>query len=651
MAYENDILTRNDDDELSVRVVQSTGDNPAVAYDDVYTRDDNGKLAVRVVGAGGGDTHNKGSFLTPEALRTAYPTAQPGDFAIVESTDTVWVWDNDGSQWKDGDTKGQVTSVNNQTGAVTVQETLVSGTNIKTVDGNSLLGSGNLELSTYLPYPAGWTTTGTTKAFCDDIAADTTAVEGKAYLGEVTCSDLPASMANGEVVVEIMDGTTAANKVIVLTLTSGNTAPYMWKYTYWNDGTDVSGWQTWATSAQGAKADTAVQPGDLATVATTGAYSDLTGTPTIPTAIQVSTMPTAAAGELDKIYQFVGTTDANYTNGYFYKCVSDGQDPATYSWTQTDVQPQAGGLPSQTGQSGKFLTTDGTDASWATVPSGQIIQYSTVPAASSANLGQIIQYVGATDANYTNGLFYFCYESPVNPGTYGWAQKIVDVSTPNANQKGFYLEVKNPGVIGWSTKKPLVNNTTATSALAIGDTITTTGQKCTALNAAQASGTAGIALGFGARTTGNWCCQIGPWTNSDNDTFKFGNGNGNFELMSADGTIPTDRFTTTPVADGTYVPTLTISSGTATRSWAAPGGGGSTALSLTLAAVNWSNNSITVTATGVTASNNVIVSPAPASQSAYTTAGVICTAQASDSLTFTCTTTPSSDLTVTVLII
>ena len=38
-----------------------------------------------------------------------------------------------------------------------------------------------------------------------------------------------------------------------------------------------------ATAAQGAKADSAVQPGSLATVATTGAYADLTGKPTIPT--------------------------------------------------------------------------------------------------------------------------------------------------------------------------------------------------------------------------------------------------------------------------------------------------------------------------------------------------------------------------------
>ncbi len=37
-----------------------------------------------------------------------------------------------------------------------------------------------------------------------------------------------------------------------------------------------------ATAAQGALADTAVQPGDLATVATTGAYSDLVGAPAVP---------------------------------------------------------------------------------------------------------------------------------------------------------------------------------------------------------------------------------------------------------------------------------------------------------------------------------------------------------------------------------
>ena len=83
--------------------------------------------------------------------------------------------------------------------------------------------------------------------------------------------------------------------------------------------------------------------------------------------IQVSALPTASADELGNIYQFIGTTDSNYTNGYFYKCVSDGLNPATYSWSRIDVQPTVDPLPSQSGQSGKFLTTDGTDASWAAV--------------------------------------------------------------------------------------------------------------------------------------------------------------------------------------------------------------------------------------------------------------------------------------------
>jgi hypothetical protein len=43
----------------------------------------------------------------------------------------------------------------------------------------------------------------------------------------------------------------------------------------------------YATAAQGALADSAVQPGSLANVATTGAYGDLSGTPTIPDAIFV----------------------------------------------------------------------------------------------------------------------------------------------------------------------------------------------------------------------------------------------------------------------------------------------------------------------------------------------------------------------------
>ena len=87
-------------------------------------------------------------------------------------------------------------------------------------------------------------------------------------------------------------------------------------------------------------------------------------TDVIDKAIQVESLPTASAEEEGNIYQYVGATNASYTNGYFYKCTTDG---SIYAWEQVNVQPAGSSLPSQTGQSGKFLTTDGTDASWATV--------------------------------------------------------------------------------------------------------------------------------------------------------------------------------------------------------------------------------------------------------------------------------------------
>lgn len=69
-----------------------------------------------------------------------------------------------------------------------------------------------------------------------------------------------------------------------------------------------------------------------------------------------------------------------------------------------------------------------------------------------------------------------------------------------------------------------------------------------------------------------------------------------------------------------------------------------------LVVANWSSNSQTVTATGVTSSCNVVVSPAPSSIDNYVAAGIKCTAQSTNSLTFTCTTTPSSAISVNVLI-
>lgn len=70
----------------------------------------------------------------------------------------------------------------------------------------------------------------------------------------------------------------------------------------------------------------------------------------------------------------------------------------------------------------------------------------------------------------------------------------------------------------------------------------------------------------------------------------------------------------------------------------------------TLSTSSWSNNTQTITVTGVTVSNTVIVTPAPASTADYVDAGCLCVEQGEDTLTFTCEQTPSSDLVINVLV-
>ena len=54
-----------------------------------------------------------------------------------------------------------------------------------------------------------------------------------------------------------------------------------------------------------------------------------------------STLPIASIDELGNTYQYTGTTSGSLVHGYFYECVSDGQDPATYFWSQVNIQPTA----------------------------------------------------------------------------------------------------------------------------------------------------------------------------------------------------------------------------------------------------------------------------------------------------------------------
>lgn len=296
-----------------------------------------------------------------------------------------------------------------------------------------------------------------------------------------------------------------------------------------------------------AQYDTAVQGGVI------GA-NELSIITDLDDAIQVSTMPTAAAGELGKVYQYIGTTDANYTHGYFYECVSDGGNPAIYSWSQTNVQPAPSGLPSQTGNSGKFLTTDGTDASWATVnalpdPTGYSSRYLT-------NDGSTIfwsNYIPLTNqanrnASLTDSVFVNPFGStPSNLGNYS-----VGLGTSNDIQGDYAVGVGIGAIIGmW-----------ANCSIAIGNR-SETGGSCSA----------SIAIGYKAKISSlaQYAIQLGQGTNATSNTLSVGlSDSNNYRLLNSDGTIPAARLaSTTGLADGNYRLRLTMSNGTPTLSWVA----------------------------------------------------------------------------------
>lgn len=76
-----------------------------------------------------------------------------------------------------------------------------------------------------------------------------------------------------------------------------------------------------------------------------------------------------------------------------------------------------------------------------------------------------------------------------------------------------------------------------------------------------------------------------------------------------------------------------------------------TSTTATLTSAGWSSLTQTVSVTGVTASNDVIISPDTSSRDEYISSGVWCASQGSGTLTFTCETDPTSNLTVNVLIL
>lgn len=136
-------------------------------------------------------------------------------------------------------------------------------------------------------------------------------------------------------------------------------------------------------------------------------------------------------------------------------------------------------LPDQTGNAGKFLQTNGSEVSW-----GEALTNKST-------------HVNATAIGY-------------NKQISTWTGDIY-IGTPNTVSTG--RSVGSVIVIGENA-----------------DTLSSTCYKS-------------IAIGASAMVGGRRAIQLGQGTNNDANTFKVSNGNGNFEMMDANGNVPLDRLT------------------------------------------------------------------------------------------------------------
>lgn len=145
------------------------------------------------------------------------------------------------------------------------QATLQSGVNIKTINNQSILGSGNITIQ------GGG---GGEENVIEVVKVNGTALtpdENKAV--DIT---VPTQLS------QLTDNIGVSSKAEkVAGATAGDFAGLDADGNLVDSGSKAS---NFATAAQGGKADTAVQPGDLATVATSGDYEDLTNKPSIPAA-------------------------------------------------------------------------------------------------------------------------------------------------------------------------------------------------------------------------------------------------------------------------------------------------------------------------------------------------------------------------------
>ena len=275
----------------------------------------------------------------------------------------------------------------------------------------------------------------------------------------------------------------------------------------------------------------------------------------IPESTQAETIPEASADNVGKVLQYIGETNETYTNGYFYKSQGD-----TTTTEESVVMSETSGAPITMYDPSKILlsaweTHTGNKESFSAyyMPSGEI------------NLGpypcngEMLYTVSAEDVTAA-GITVDGYDVSTLTSELGFDAVYTPASTTIENLRWEQVSVQpasetlpdqtdNAGkflmtdgtTASWS--EALTNNSTKLFATAVGSFSSATAGGSAFGCSAIAGYTNSVAIGYSAKAQATNAIQLGQGTNSDEQTFKVANANGNFEIMDAQGNIPLDRLT------------------------------------------------------------------------------------------------------------
>ena len=252
------------------------------------------------------------------------------------------------------------------------QAVLVSGTNIKTINGNSLLGSGDLTVSeggggatnlTYTPSATGGTVVSDTGTDAALPLADGTNAGLMAPAQHTKLAGVAAGATANATDAQLRDRATHTGTQAISTVAGLQTAL---------DGKEASGTAASAVAAHAGAADP--HPGyalesALATVATSGAYGDLSGRPTLGTAAATDSTAYATAAQ--------GTDSREWTAATVDQAEAEAGTATTRrAWTaqrvwQAITKALGGVTVTNTPTSGQVLKATGTTtAAWGTDDTG-----------------------------------------------------------------------------------------------------------------------------------------------------------------------------------------------------------------------------------------------------------------------------------------